>query len=604
MVNTAPFFIIIFILLFLPLLASKDSSLPKNVQNAVKHAFLISLFPLILYLKTGALTTTSSWTWVNCQSFYFSISFNFDTYAVIFTPIALLVTWSILNFASWYMEGDPNFSRFFKYLLIFLIAILILITANNMFQLFIGWEGVGIISFLLISWWRGRADANTAALQAILYNRLGDIGFIFALAVAALICNSWEFQHVFNLAEKHNLTPLLIGFILAAISKSAQFGIHPWLPSAMEGPTPVSALLHSSTIVIAGVFLLIRIHPLIETSTVALTVCLCFGALTSLFAALCAINQNDIKKIIAFSTTSQLGLIIVAIGLNQPHLAFIHISTHAFFKAMLFLAAGSIIHNLNGEQDIRKIGGIFLLTPLTSSALTIGSLALTGTPFLAGFYSKDAIIEALNTSNANSLALILTLAATSLTAVYSLRLIYFVTSGPPRSNPINPINENHPSVINPIKRLIWGSIAAGFLFTSNIIPVKTPLLTIPLHFKIAALSVSILAFLIGLSLAHYANNRPNLTPKTPFYFFSALLGFFSIYFHYLVPKLALTFGQLLALALSDQTWLKKTGPKLVELTNRPFISMTDNIQQGMLKLHIYLFVLTLIIALVTLFFSN
>nr|QUJ09863.1 NADH dehydrogenase subunit 5 [Tremarctos ornatus] len=579
----------------------KDKSYPRYVKTTISYAFTISTIPMMMFIFSGQETVISNWHWVTIQTLKLTLSFKLDYFSMIFMPVALFVTWSIMEFSMWYMHADPNINQFFKYLLTFLITMMILVTANNLFQLFIGWEGVGIMSFLLIGWWYGRTDANTAALQAILYNRIGDVGFIMAMAWFLLNTNAWDFQQIFMIEHKNFNTPLM-GLLLAATGKSAQFGLHPWLPSAMEGPTPVSALLHSSTMVVAGVFLLIRFHPLMEHNKAIQTATLCLGAMTTLFTAICALTQNDIKKIIAFSTSSQLGLMVVTIGINQPHLAFLHICTHAFFKAMLFLCSGSIIHNLNNEQDIRKMGGLLKVLPFTSTALIIGTLALTGMPFLTGFYSKDLIIETANTSYTNAWALLTTLVATSMTAAYSTRIVFFALLGQPRFNPTITINENNPLLTNPIKRLLLGSIFAGYLISHSITPMNVPQTTMPYYLKMAALAVTILGFILALELNLTARNLKFNYPLSPFKF-SNQLGYFPIIIHRFVPMMSLSMSQKAASTLLDATWLENVLPKSISYFQMKS-SITVSNQKGLIKLYFLSFMITLLLSFLVLNFHE
>jgi NADH-quinone oxidoreductase subunit L len=365
------------------------------------------------------------------------------------TAVMLIVVTTVSAFVHLYsigyMSDDPSRPRFFSFLSLFTFAMLALVTADNLLQMFFGWEGVGLASYLLIGFWYQKPSANAAAIKAFVVNRVGDFGFLLGIFMVFVLTNSVSFEQIFAAApglantkihvfggdfDAMTLTCLLL--FMGAMGKSAQFLLHTWLPDAMEGPTPVSALIHAATMVTAGVFMVARLSPLFEQSSAALSFVIFIGATTAIFAATVGLVQNDIKRVVAYSTCSQLGYMFVGLGVGGYSIGIFHLFTHAFFKALLFLGAGSVIIAMHHEQDMRHMGGLWRKIPFTFAMMTIGTLALTGFPFTAGYYSKDAIIEAAFASHRSmaSYGYLMTVAAAALTSFYSWRLVFMTFFGP------------------------------------------------------------------------------------------------------------------------------------------------------------------------------
>nr|YP_010282126.1 NADH dehydrogenase subunit 5 [Psammophis lineolatus]UHM24690.1 NADH dehydrogenase subunit 5 [Psammophis lineolatus] len=557
-----------------------------NTNNKLMLMFLMSLIPLNDLLKNNNELTMTMTTLIPMPTENICVSITLDTLSIMFLPVSLFITWSITEFSTWYMNTEPKINTFMKYLLTFLIAMLTIITANNMYQLLIGWEGVGIMSFLLIGWWGGRSNANTAALQAIIYNRMGDIGLMVATAWL-MSTSSMNIQELLAM-NKTSIIPML-GLLAAATGKSAQFGLHPWLPSAMEGPTPVSALLHSSTMVVAGVFLLVRLNPITQNIS---TLCLILGATTSTLAAASATTHMDIKKIIALSTTSQLGLMMTMVGLNHPTLAFLHMITHSFFKALLFLCSGSFIHSLNNEQDVRMMGGLLKISPMTSSFLIIANLSLMGTPFLSGFYSKDTIIETMINSHINSWALTITLLATSLSAMYSTQIIIKALTGFPRMK-----HNTHLEVkntINPLTRLTVASILIGTTTKLSALQ-NTTTMTMPKTIKLAAIWAALAGVVVANDttlMLYYSTPKKLSTLHT----FLNQLAFFNMP-HRFITMQTLKTGQQTSTELIDLWALEAWGPKGLSNTMKPMIHLLAQ-QKNMVKNYLAIFTISVAVSTV------
>jgi len=406
-------------------------------------------------VQAGHLFNGTVYTWMTTGGMRFEIGFLIDSLTTMMMLVVTFVSLMVHIYTIGYMREDPGYQRFFSYISLFTFAMLMLVMANNFLQLFFGWEAVGLVSYLLIGFWHTRPTAIYANLKAFLVNRVGDFGFLLGIGLVLAYFGTLDYAAVFAQAPglvNHSvsilpgqswsvLTLICILLFIGAMGKSAQFPLHVWLPDSMEGPTPISALIHAATMVTAGIFMVARMSPLFELSDTALSVVMVIGAITALFMGFLGIIQNDIKRVIAYSTLSQLGYMTVALGASAYSAAVFHLMTHAFFKALLFLAAGSVIMGMHHNQDIRYMGGLRKYMPITWITFLVGSLALIGTPFLSGFYSKDSIIEAVGLSHlaGSGFAYFAVVAGVFVTAFYSFRLYFLVFHGKERF----PLHDSH-----------------------------------------------------------------------------------------------------------------------------------------------------------------
>ncbi len=510
-----------------------------------------------------------------------------DTLTAVMLVVVTTVSALVHAYSIGYMHHDPSRPRFFAYLSLFTFAMLVLVTSDNLLQLFFGWEGVGLASYLLIGFWYDKPEANAAAIKAFIVNRVGDFGFALGILGVFVVFGSLSFDVIFAAAadqvgktfqflswDVDILTTLCLLLFMGAMGKSAQFLLHTWLPDAMEGPTPVSALIHAATMVTAGVFMVARLSPLFELSATALTVVTAVGAITAFFAATVGLVQNDIKRVIAYSTCSQLGYMFVATGVGAYGIAIFHLFTHAFFKALLFLGAGSVIHGMGDEQDMRNMGGLRRLMPWTWAFMLIGTLSLTGfgIPGLvgtAGFYSKDAIIEAAFAGHnpASAPAFYGLVAAAMLTAFYSWRLMFMTFHGRSRAAPevLKKVHESPWVMLGPLVVLALGALGAGALgynlfvgegqagfwrsaiYTAPGNEVLHEMHNVPAWVRLAPTAMMIAGFLLAYLFYIAAPALPGLFARAfrPLYLFLLNKWYFDELYDWLFVRPALALGRML-----------------------------------------------------------
>ena len=570
--------------------------------------------------------------WMNVGDFSIVWSLRHDMLSAVMMIVITTVSAMVHIYSIGYMSHDNSKPRFMSYLSLFTFAMLMLVTSDNLIQLFFGWEGVGLASYLLIGFWYHKPSAHTAAMKAFIVNRVGDFGFILGIIAIYSVFGSLYFDEIFSDVEGlHKLSIVMLGLkinvieliaillFIGAMGKSAQIGLHTWLPDAMEGPTPVSALIHAATMVTAGVFLVCRMSPLLEFAPFALNVITIVGAMTAIFAATIGLTQFDIKRVIAYSTCSQLGYMFFAAGVSAYPASMFHLTTHAFFKALLFLGAGSVIHAMSDEQDMRKMGGIWKKIPITYALMWVGSLALAGIPFFAGYYSKDLILEAAWAASSNSgyFAFWLGCLAAFLTAFYSWRVLLLTFHGNFNSSKevLDHVHESPFVMLIPLFVLALGAIFSGWYFYNDFVGYnwkefwgnsifisekhKAFKLAhyVPLWVKYLPIFLAILGILCAYLFYVLNPNLPKILSKkfSPIYNLFFNKWYFDELYDYLFVKSFIKFGNFFW-KKGDEGTIDRFGPNGISKLVKNISSKSIIIQSG----YIYHYAFAMLIGLVVL----
>ncbi len=603
--------------------------------------FICSVIIFFKILNTGNIFYCNIFNWIISDNIYTSWSLCVDSITAIMLCVVTSISSLVHLYSIEYMETDPHRSRFMSYLSLFTFFMLVLVTASNYLQMFVGWEGVGVSSYLLINFWYTRLQANKAAIKAMLVNRVGDFGLLIALFSIFYLFNTFDYEVIFSLIPLNlNVFLILGGFqisfldficfflIVGAMGKSAQLGLHTWLPDAMEGPTPVSALIHAATMVTAGVFLIARSSYIFEFSDFNLNFLAAVGISTAFFAATTGLFQNDIKKVIAYSTCSQLGYMVCACGLSSYEISLFHLSNHAFFKALLFLGAGSIIHALGDEQDMRKMGGLQRLLPFSYATAMIGSLALAGFPYLAGFYSKDVILEVsmVKFTLIGNFSWFLGVLVVFCTAFYSTRLFYLVFLAQPNGNKITitKAHEGSWKMTLPLFILSICSIYVGYICKDIFIGVGgdfwgAALFVNPFNYSLSEAEflassfklVPLILTILGILLAYiiYTNYMSKAytiklfpTSKKVFIFFNKKWLFDKIY-NTLISQLVTKHSLHFFYKNLDRGFLERVGPYSLANSITYFSNNFIKIINGSIIMYMLYMLLALFLIFVCLYFN-